>query len=69
LTSSYRFGPFLVNRDAYQVVRDGETVAISPKHLDLLLQLLACLTLWNAFAIALLHSLSRPTELRFVTGL
>ena len=40
MTSSYRFGPFLVNRHAYRVVSDGETVAISPKHLDLLLQLL-----------------------------
>lgn len=40
VTSSYRFGPFLIDRHAYRVVRDGETVAISPKHLDLLLHLL-----------------------------
>jgi DNA-binding winged helix-turn-helix (wHTH) protein len=39
VTSSYRFGPFLIDRHAYRVVRDGETVAISPKHLDLLLHL------------------------------
>jgi hypothetical protein len=40
VTSSRRFGPFLIDRHAYRILRDGQTVAMSPKHLDLLLHLL-----------------------------
>src|SRR5215470_6323909 len=35
----YRFGPFLVDRTRYQVVRDDHVVALTPKLLDLLLHL------------------------------
>src|SRR5215470_666098 len=35
----YRFGPFLVDRTRYQVVRDDHLVELTPKLLDLLLHL------------------------------
>ena len=35
-----RFGPFVVDRSAYAVTRDGHTVALTPKLLDLLLYLI-----------------------------
>lgn len=40
MTGSYRFGPFLVDRPGYRVLRDGGAVAVAPKLLDLLLCLL-----------------------------
>lgn len=38
--SSYQFGPFHVDPDRYQVSRDGQTIVLTPKLLDLLLYLL-----------------------------
>ena len=38
--SAYRFGPFLVDRAGYRVLRGGEVVGLTPKLLDLLLYLL-----------------------------
>jgi len=37
---SYRVGPFLIDRAAYRVTRDGRVVDLTPKLLDLLLYLL-----------------------------
>ena len=36
----YRFGPFVVDRARYQVLRDGAVLELTPKLLDLLLHLL-----------------------------
>jgi len=36
----YRFGQFTVDRAAYRLTRDGESVGVTPKLLDLLLHLL-----------------------------
>ena len=33
----YRFGPYVVERPAYRVLRDGQTITLSPKLVDLLL--------------------------------
>ena len=38
--TGYRFGPFVVDRAAYGVTRDGQPVVLTPKLLDLLLHLL-----------------------------
>jgi DNA-binding winged helix-turn-helix (wHTH) protein/tetratricopeptide (TPR) repeat protein len=38
--STYGFGPFVVDRERYQVLRDDAVVALTPKLLDLLLHLL-----------------------------
>src|SRR6266850_398082 len=38
--AQYRFGPFVVDRAAYCVLRDGDAVELTPKLLDLLLYLL-----------------------------
>jgi DNA-binding winged helix-turn-helix (wHTH) protein/TolB-like protein len=35
--SRFRFGPFVVERPAYRVLRDGRTLTLSPKLIDLLL--------------------------------
>ena len=40
MPAAYRFGPFLVDRAGYRVLRGGETLALTPKLLDLLLHLL-----------------------------
>ena len=40
MTAGYRFGPFLVDRAGYRVVRDGAALDVTPKLLDLLLHLL-----------------------------
>lgn len=37
---SYRFGPFLVDRGGFRVLRDGQPVVLTPKLLDLLLHFL-----------------------------
>src|SRR5439155_26574639 len=37
---SYRFGPFVADRAAYRVLREGEVVELTPKLLDLLFHLL-----------------------------
>ena len=37
--AAYRFGPFLVDRAGYRVLRGGEVVDLTPKLLDLLLHL------------------------------
>jgi DNA-binding winged helix-turn-helix (wHTH) protein/tetratricopeptide (TPR) repeat protein len=39
-SAAYRFGPFVVDRAAYRVLRDGRPVDVTPKLLDLLLHLL-----------------------------
>jgi DNA-binding winged helix-turn-helix (wHTH) protein/Tfp pilus assembly protein PilF len=39
--ASYRFGPFTLDAAAYRLLRNGETVALSPKIIDLLLYLVA----------------------------
>ena len=39
MNRSYRFGPFLLDRPAYRVLREGEPLALTPKLLDLLLHL------------------------------
>src|SRR5215470_10180602 len=36
----YRFGPFVVDRSRYRVVRGDSTIEVTPKLLDLLLHLL-----------------------------
>jgi DNA-binding winged helix-turn-helix (wHTH) protein len=38
--TAYRFGPFVVDRAAYRVLRDGQPLDVTPKLLDLLLLLL-----------------------------
>src|SRR5687767_2594648 len=38
--SAFRFGPFIVDRSAYRVTREGAPVDLTPKLLDLLLHLL-----------------------------
>lgn len=38
--AAYRFGPFVVDRAAYRVLRDGRPLEITPKLLDLLLHFL-----------------------------
>lgn len=36
---TYRFGPFVADRAAHQVVRDGRVLGLTPKQLDLLFYL------------------------------
>ena len=40
MPAAYRFGPFLVDRAGYRVLRGGRTLDLTPKLLDLLLHLL-----------------------------
>ncbi|MGH9370857.1 MAG: hypothetical protein ACRD15_04935 [Vicinamibacterales bacterium] len=42
--ASYSFGPFVVDGGAYRLTRDGTTVPLSPKIIDLLLFLAARLS-------------------------
>jgi DNA-binding winged helix-turn-helix (wHTH) protein/Flp pilus assembly protein TadD len=39
--ASYRFGPFVLDGGSYRLLRDGQTVPLSPKIIDLLLYLAA----------------------------
>src|ERR671919_1179622 len=39
--ASYKFGPFLVDGGAYRLIKNGQTVPLSPKIIDLLLFLAA----------------------------